>query len=160
MELILVFQAASQKSAVFFFTGVYKNFTKVFREPLDGCFRIVIFFLQVSELNKKLDELSLKGWIYPCKEQPLYPLGEKEDNPTDHVLQYERGEEGKQKNIKPNTEEEREEVVPIYRNKTKGREKKKRAFRKKEKNQEDQTVRLRVTKNTHIKVHREISNKR
>ena len=25
------------------------------------------FFLQVSELSKKLDKLSLKGWILPCK---------------------------------------------------------------------------------------------
>ena len=29
------------------------------------------FFLQVSELNKKLDELSLKGWIRPCKDITL-----------------------------------------------------------------------------------------
>ena len=27
----------------------------------------MIFFLQVSELNKKLDKVSLKGWIRPCK---------------------------------------------------------------------------------------------
>ena len=39
--------------------------TKVFREPPGGCFRIKIFFLQVSELNNKFDELSLKGWIRP-----------------------------------------------------------------------------------------------
>ena len=52
-----------------------KNFQKFFKEPPDGCFQIMIqisnydfkfqILLQVSELNKKLDELSLKGWIRP-----------------------------------------------------------------------------------------------
>ena len=40
LALVLIFQVASQKSEVFFFTGVYK---KIFREPPHGCFQIMIF---------------------------------------------------------------------------------------------------------------------
>ena len=89
LTLILVFQVASQKPEVFFFTDAYKCFrniceentagfwlatwnikinaiTKVSTERSNGCFRIKIFFLQVNELNNKLDELSLKGCICIC----------------------------------------------------------------------------------------------
>ena len=65
LALTLVFHVASQKSAVFLFTGVHKKLTKIFRERPHDCFRITIFFLQVSQINKKLEELSLKGWIRP-----------------------------------------------------------------------------------------------
>ena len=44
---------------------------------------------------------------------------------TQHVLQCGRGEERKQSNIKPNTEEELKEVVPIYRKSKRKREEKK-----------------------------------
>ena len=63
MALILVFQVASQKSAVFVFTGVYKKFHKNFQRTSRWLLPHYDFFLQVSELSKKLDELSLKDWV-------------------------------------------------------------------------------------------------
>ena len=71
MALILVFQAASKKSVMFFFTGVYKKIQKDFAENLYMVACELWFFFQVSELNKKLDKLSLKGSIHPCEEIKL-----------------------------------------------------------------------------------------
>ena len=65
---ILIFQVASQKPAVFFFTGVYKKFHKNFQRTSRLQLSNYDFFLQLSELNNKLDKLSLKGWIRPCTE--------------------------------------------------------------------------------------------
>ena len=39
----------------------YKNFQWTSRQLLSN----YVFFLQVSEVKRKLEELSLKGWIYP-----------------------------------------------------------------------------------------------
>ena len=74
MALILVFQAASQKSAMVFFTGVYKKIQKDFVENLFMVASNYDFFFQVSELNKKLDKLSLKGSIHPCEEIKLIAI--------------------------------------------------------------------------------------
>ena len=86
LTLILIFQVASQKPEVFFFTDAYKFFTTICEEKhcrllasnlkyQNQCnhkfpqnvqmtaFELRFFFLQVNELNNKLDELSLKGCI-------------------------------------------------------------------------------------------------
>ena len=60
---ILIFHVASQKPAVFFFTGAYKKFLKNFQGTSRWLLLNYDFFLQVSELNNKLDELSLEGWM-------------------------------------------------------------------------------------------------
>ena len=65
MALILIFQVASLKSALFFFTDVYKKFHKHFQITSRWLLSNYDFYLQVSELNKKLDEISLKDWIRP-----------------------------------------------------------------------------------------------
>ena len=65
LALILIFEAARQKSAVFFFTCVYKKFHKDFQRTSRWLLPNYDFFLQESELNKKLVELSLKVWIRP-----------------------------------------------------------------------------------------------
>ena len=65
MALILVFQVSSQKFAVFLFTGVYKKFHENFQRTYRYLLPNYDFSLQVSELSKKLDKLSLKGWIRP-----------------------------------------------------------------------------------------------
>ena len=62
---ILIFQVASQKPAVFFFTSVYKKFHKNFQRTSRWLLSNYNFFIQVAELNYKLDELSLKDWIRP-----------------------------------------------------------------------------------------------
>ena len=46
-----------------------------FSEKLQmAAFKLRTFFLQVSELNNKLDELSLKGWICPCPQTAAFSL--------------------------------------------------------------------------------------
>ena len=65
MALILIFEVASQKSAVFSFTGVYKNFHKHFWRIWIWLLSNYDFFLRVSELNRKLGELCLNGWTHP-----------------------------------------------------------------------------------------------
>ena len=64
-SLALVFQVSSQTSAMFVLTGVYKKFQKNFQRAYRWLLSNYDFFLQVYELSKKLDELSLKGWIHP-----------------------------------------------------------------------------------------------
>ena len=66
LELILIFQVAGQKSEVFFFTGVYKKLNKNFQRTSTWLLSNYDFFLQIFELNKRLDELTLKSWIRPC----------------------------------------------------------------------------------------------
>ena len=96
------------------------------------------------------------------EEQPLYPLSAKEDDTRDHVLQCGRYEKKQQGNIKDNTEEEWQEIMQIFRgNKRKREERRKkvqdeRQFTQKE---EEQKVTLRVSKNTQVIAHTEISNK-
>ena len=62
---IVIVQLESQKPAVFFFTGVYKKIHKNFQRTSRWLLSNYNFILQVSELNNKLGELSLKGWIRP-----------------------------------------------------------------------------------------------
>ena len=66
LALILIFQVASQKSEVFFFTGVYKKLSKNFQRTSTWLLSNYDFFLQIFELNKRLDELTLQSWIRPC----------------------------------------------------------------------------------------------
>ena len=58
------------------------------------------------------------------QEQPLCPLREKEDDTTEHALQWRRDEDRKQRNIKDNTDEEWEDVVQIFKENKRRREKK------------------------------------
>ena len=67
LTLILIFQIPNQKPVVFFFTDVYEKIHKNFQRTSRW-----LFFLQVSELNNKLDELSLKGWIHPCPRKAAF----------------------------------------------------------------------------------------
>ena len=61
MALNLIFEVARQKSAVLFFTDIYSKISQKISENLQmASFALLFFFLQVFELNKKLDELSLK----------------------------------------------------------------------------------------------------
>ena len=52
MALILTFQVASRKSAVLFFTNVYKKFHKNFQRTSRWLLSNYDFFLQISELIK------------------------------------------------------------------------------------------------------------
>ena len=56
------------------------------------------------------------------EEQTLCPLCEVEEDTTEHVLRCGRDTGRKQRNIKNNTEEEREVVVQIYRENKRKRE--------------------------------------
>ena len=56
------------------------------------------------------------------EEHPLY-ASERDDDTTEHVLQYGKDEDGKQRNIKDNTEEEWEEVGQMFREQDREKEK-------------------------------------
>ena len=66
----------------------------------------------------------LKKNYVKIEEQPLRSLCEKEDDTTEHALQCGRDEDRKQRNIKDNTDEEWEDVVQIFKENKRRREKK------------------------------------
>ena len=89
------------------------------KKYIDQCKRETV----KSIIKIRLHMWDLKKNYGTVEEQPPCPLCEKEDSKTEHVLQCERDEDRKQRNMKDNNDEEWEEVVQIFKENRRKREK-------------------------------------